>query len=58
MITSEIETKWKRYVAVIYIPNVFVQTQQTDNEKVIKCLRGRIDQIINIMEPEIYQPYV
>ena len=57
MITAGIEAKKKRGVALIDIPNALIQTKQTDNEKVIIRLRGRMAENMCMIAPEIYQPY-
>ena len=58
MITVEIEYTEKRDVVMIYIPSAFIQTKQPDNKKVIACLGGRMAEIMCIIAPGIYQPYV
>ena len=56
MITSAIEYKAKCNVAVIYIPNVFIQTQQPNNENFIMRLRGIMAEIMCVIVTDIYQP--
>ena len=45
-------------MAVIDITNTFIQTQQPNNERFIMHLRGRISEIMCMIAPEIYQPYI
>ena len=58
MITTAIEAKRERNMSVIDIPNAFIQTQQPDKEKLIMHLRGRMDEIMCVITPKIYQTYV
>ena len=45
-------------MSVIDIPNAFIQTQQPNKEKLIMHLRGRMDEIMCVITPKIYQTYV
>ena len=58
LITAVIEAKEERDVAVIDIPNAFIQTPQPDKNKVIMRLRGRMEEILCMIAPEIYSPYI
>ena len=56
MITEEIESKEKRKVEVIDIPNAFIQNKQPDNERVIIHFRVIMAGTMCMIAPEIYQP--
>ena len=58
MIIPSIEAKEKRDMTAIDITNGFIQTQQHKNEKLIICLRGIMVEIMCMIVPEIYQPYL
>ena len=45
-------------MAVIDIPNAFIQTEQPEEEKVIMKLRGRLAELMVLIAPEIYSKYV
>jgi hypothetical protein len=46
-------------IAVIDIPNAFVQTVVEDKEhRVIVCIRGPLVDILVNIAPEVYGPYV
>ena len=58
LITAVIDAKEDRDVAVIDIPNAFIQTEQPEEEKVIMKLRGRLAELMVLIAPEIYSKYV
>ncbi len=46
-------------IAVINIPNAFVQTIVKDEEhRVVVCMRGPLEDILVSMAPDVYGPYV
>ena len=51
LLTATIEAEEKRHVAVVDIPNAFVQTKMDD--KVVMKLRGKLTEIMVMMAPEI-----
>ena len=57
MITAAIEAKENHEVAVVDIPNVFIQTEH-EGEKVIMKIRGKLANILVKIEPEPYTPYL
>ena len=61
LLTSVIDALERRDVATVDIPNAFVQTVVAEAEKdyrVIVRLRGRIEDILCEIAPEVYLPYV
>ena len=56
LLTATIEAEEKRVVAVVDIPNAFVQTKMDD--KVVMKLRGKLAEIMVMMAPEIYKKYI
>ena len=56
MLTATIDAKEGRDVAIIDIPNAFVQTKMDD--KVVIKLRGKLAEIMVMMAPEIYTKYI
>jgi len=61
MLTCAIEAQESRDVAVLDIPNAFVQTVMSDEDKehcVIVCIRGPLVGILVSLAPEVYGPYV
>ena len=56
LLTATIEAEEKRHVAVVDIPNAFVQTKMDD--KVVMKLRGKLAEIMVMMAPEIYKKYI
>ena len=57
MITSVIDAKEGREVAVIDIPNAFVQTEM-EGERVIMKMRGKLAELLVEVAPEVYRDYV
>ena len=59
MLSCLIDAKEHRDVAVIDIPNAFVQTQlENDEDKAIMRLRGKLAELMVKVAPEIYSKYV
>ena len=59
LLTSTIGAEEGRYVAIIDIPNAFVQTIIQDEEyKVILQMRGNIYYLLMMIAPEIYLKYI
>jgi hypothetical protein len=59
LLTAVIDAKEKRDMAVIDIPNAFVQTRlEDDNDKAIMRLRGKLAELMVKVAPEIYTKYV
>jgi hypothetical protein len=56
LLTATIDAEEKRHVAVVDIPNAFVQTKMDD--KVVMKLRGKLAEIMVLMAPEIYKKYI
>ena len=57
MITAVIDALEERDVAVVDIPNAFVQTRM-DDEKVIMKMRGRLVDLMCTIAPDVYTKYV
>ena len=57
LLTATIEAHENRDVAVIDIPNAFVQTD-FEGEMVVMKVRGQLAEILVSMAPEIYKPFV
>ena len=57
MITSVIDAKEQREVAVIDIPNAFVQTEM-EGDRVIMKMQGKLAELLIEVAPEVYQDYV
>ena len=57
LLTCVMEAKENRDVAIIDIPNVFVQTNWTGN-KVIMKLRGKLAELMVRTSPALYSEYV
>jgi hypothetical protein len=59
LLTAIIDAHEGRDVAVIDIPNAFVQTRlEDDADKAIICLRGKLTELMVKIAPEIYTKYV
>ena len=59
LLSSTIDAAEERYVAVIDIPNSFIQTRiKNDEEKVALRLRGKIADILIKTAPEIYRKHI
>ena len=59
LITAVQEAKEHRDVVTMDIPNAFIQTKaQNDDDKIILILRGEMAEIMAMVAPEIYSPYV
>ena len=56
MITAVIDAKEERDVAVVDIPNAFVQTEMDD--EVLMIMRGRLAELMGTVSPEIYNKYI
>ena len=57
MITSVIDAKEGRDVAIIDIPNAFVQTEM-EGERVVMKMRGKLAELLVEIAPEVYRDYV
>ena len=57
MITSVIDAKEQREVAVIDIPNAFVQTEM-EGDCVIMKMQGKLAELLIEVAPEVYCDYV
>jgi hypothetical protein len=59
MLTCMIDTLEEQYIAVIDIPNAFVQSGVKDEEHhVIVCIRGPLVDILVSIAPDVYGTYV
>ena len=59
ILTATIDAKEGRDVAIINIPNVFVQIRiEDDNDIAIMCLRGKLAELMAATAPEIYRKHV
>ena len=59
LLTSTIDTKEGRDVAIIDVPNAFVTTRIKDKKDiVIVRLRGKLAELMVATAPEIYKKYV
>ena len=59
LLTATIDAKEGRDVAIIDIPNAFVQTRiEDDNDIVIMRLRGKLAKLMAATAPEIYRKHV
>ena len=58
VLTSVIDTEEGRDVAVINIPNAFVQTEMDKNEKVIMKLSGELAELLVTILPKLYRKYI
>ena len=57
MLTSVIDAKENRDIAIIDIPNTFIQTEM-EGEKVIMKLRGELAELLVTTSPQLYRKYV
>ena len=57
MITSVIDAKEGREVAVVDIPNAFVQTEM-EGERVVMKMRGKLAELLLEVAPEVYREFV
>ena len=59
LLTAIIDAKEGRDVAVIDIPNAFIQTRlENDEDKAVMRLRGKLAELMVKVAPEIYSKYV
>ena len=58
LLTAVIDAKEHRHVAVIDIPNAFVQTRLDEEDKVVMRLRGKLAELMVKVAPEIYTKYI
>ncbi len=59
MLMCVINATEKRDVAVIDIPNAFIQTVVEDeNDRALICIRGPLVDILGSIAPDVYGPYV
>ena len=57
MLTSVIDAKENRDIAVIDIPNAFIQTEM-EGEKIIMKLRGDLAELLVTTSPKLYRQYI
>ena len=57
MLTSVIDAKEEREVAVVDIPNAFVQTEM-EGDRVVMKMRGKLAELLVKVSPEVYRNYV
>ena len=57
MITSAIDAKERQKVAVIDIPNAFVQTEM-EGDRVIMKMRGKLAELLVEVAPEVYRDFI
>ena len=58
MLTSVIDAKERGEIAIVDIPNVFVQTEMEEGEHVIMKMRGKLAELLVKVSPEVYCDYV
>ena len=58
MLTAVTEAKEGRDVATVDLPNFFIQTPQLDDDKVVMHLRGGLAELMVLIAPELYIPFV
>ena len=59
ILTSMIDAIKEREIAIVDIPNAFIQTEVTDeNKQVIVCICGMLVDILVKIAPDIYKDYV
>ena len=59
LLTSTIDAKEGRDVAIIDIPNAFVTTRIEDKKDIVTVwLRGKFSKLMVVTAPEIYKKYV
>ena len=58
ILTSIIEAKEKREVAVVDIPNAFIQTDVNKEDTVIMKLRGKAAELLVQAAPQLYRKYI
>ncbi len=59
MLTCVIDATKKRDVAVVDIPNAFIQTVVGDEkDRAFICIRGPLADILGSIAPDVYGPYV
>ena len=60
MITSAIEAKEGRGVAIIDIPGAYLHTyiDKHGNEKIIILFKGKLAELMAMVDPKLYRKYV
>jgi hypothetical protein len=59
LLTSLVDTQENRDVAIVDIPNAFIQTVvEDDKDKVIMRIRGHMADILVKVAPKVYGPYL
>ena len=60
MVTSAIEAKEGRDVAIIDIPGVYLHTyiDKWGNEKIIMLFKGKLAELMVMVDPKLYRKYV
>ena len=58
LLTCVIDAKENREVAVVDIPNAFVQTDMDGEQRVIMKMRGKLAELLVKVAPEVYRNYV
>ena len=54
LLTCVIDAKESREVAVVDIPNAFVQTDMDGEQRVIMKMRGKLAELLVKVAPEVY----
>ena len=57
LLTATIDAKENREVAIVDIPNAFVQTEM-EGEKVIMKVRGKLAEMLVKIAPKLYRPFI
>ena len=58
LLSAVVDAHEDRDVATIDLPNFYIQTPQPDDEQVVMRLRGRLAELMMLIAPKIYSPYV
>ena len=59
LLTAQIDAAERRDVAIIDVPNAFIQTRlENDKDKAVLRLRGKLAELMVKVAPEIYSKYV
>ncbi len=59
MLTCVIDATKKRDVAVVDIPNAFIQTfVEDEKDRAFICIRGPLIDILGSISPDVYRPFV
>ncbi len=59
MLTCVVDANKNRDVAIVDIPNAFIQTiVEDEKDKALICILGPLDDILVSIAPNVYEPYV